>query len=78
MSNMDKQPINVVTYVRVSTRGQAEEGYSIDAQQREIEDYCRRNGYNIVEAYVDAGISGTSIKGRFQLKKMLEDISKKP
>ncbi len=55
---MTNKPIKVAIYARVSTEEQAEQGYSIDAQLDTLRDYCRRNGKEIYDEYVDAGISG--------------------
>lgn len=38
-------PEKIAGYVRVSTREQAEEGYSLDAQQRIIRAYCEAHGW---------------------------------
>jgi len=48
-----------VGYCRVSTDNQAETGHSLDAQQRAIEEYCARKGWQLQKIYTDAGISGT-------------------
>lgn len=63
----------VAVYARVSTTEQAEEGYSIDEQERLLSDWCTNNGYIIHQVYADRGISGKSIKKRPALKHMLED-----
>ena len=49
--------MNVGVYVRVSTEEQRDFGYSIDAQLREIKDYCERRNLNIIDIYNDAGHS---------------------
>ncbi len=43
-----------VLYARVSTKEQEEEGYSIPAQIRLLEDYAKRNGFEIVKQFVEA------------------------
>lgn len=47
-------------YARVSTREQAENGYSIEAQLRRLRAYCRSRGWTIAGEYVDGGHSGRS------------------
>lgn len=49
-------------YIRVSTQKQAEEGFSLEAQRKELDAYCTAQGWNVCEQhiYVDAGISGKS------------------
>lgn len=67
----------VAIYARVSTTEQAEEGYSIDEQERLLTEWCDRNGYIVHEVYADRGISGKSIKKRPALIKLLEDAQNK-
>lgn len=45
-------------YARVSTRDQAEEGFSIDAQLKRLRAYCRSRGWTVAGEYVDRGRSG--------------------
>lgn len=63
----------VAIYIRVSTREQALEGYSLDAQERILTDYCRLKKYNVVEIYRDEGISAKDIQHRPGLLQLLED-----
>ena len=60
-------------YTRVSTAMQVD-GYSLDAQEEEIREYCERNKIDIVGSYSDKGKSGSTIVGREQFQKMLDDI----
>lgn len=66
----------VAIYVRVSTREQAEEGYSIGAQLEKLRLYCQAKGWIVVEEYVDAGESGGNID-RPAMKKLIKDIGSK-
>lgn len=59
-------------YVRVSTKLQAEEGFSIAAQLKELEGYCQLHGYSDVTQYVDSGITGTKTD-REAFQRMLND-----
>lgn len=63
----------VAIYTRVSTPGQAEEGYSIDEQEKLLTDYCIRNGYEVVRCYSDKGVSGKNIENRPEMKRLLSD-----
>lgn len=49
-------------YIRVSTERQAEEGYSLDAQQDRLLAYCQAQGWPVdaEHIYIDAGVSGKS------------------
>ncbi|PZM77292.1 MAG: recombinase family protein [Candidatus Margulisiibacteriota bacterium] len=51
----------VFGYVRVSTDSQAEKGYGIKTQEKAISDYCKKQGYELVQVFRDEGISGTKI-----------------
>lgn len=51
--------MNVLGYVRVSTDKQAKFGASIDAQERNIRDYCARLGLTLTEIVGDEAVSGT-------------------
>ncbi|MGW6190579.1 recombinase family protein [Bacillus cereus] len=65
--------IRVAIYVRVSTEEQAEHGYSIDAQLDTLRNYCQMYKKIVVKEYVDRGVSGKSIKGRYELQKLMRD-----
>lgn len=51
--------MRVVLYSRVSTTTQAEDGYSLRQQEAALRQYCRDQGYRVVEAVDDAGYSGS-------------------
>ena len=38
-------------YCRVSTEKQAEEGYSLDAQEKFCSTFAKNNGYKIIKVY---------------------------
>lgn len=50
-----------VIYCRVSTDEQAEQGYSLDAQEKLCRDFARRNEYEVRAVYRDEGRSGTTL-----------------
>ncbi len=52
--------MRAIIYARVSTRGQAEEGYSLRDQIRALREYCQYHGYQIVEEVEDQA-SGASL-----------------
>lgn len=66
---------NAVAYIRVSTNLQID-GFSLEGQLKEIQDYCKRNNINLLKYYKDAGISGTSTEDRTDFQRMLNDISR--
>jgi len=45
-------------YARVSTEDQAKEGYSLDAQLKRMEAYCKARGWTVAGRFVDEGQSG--------------------
>lgn len=49
----------VAGYVRVSTNEQADSGFGLAVQRQAIEDYARAAGYELVQIYEDAGLSGS-------------------
>lgn len=63
-------------YIRVSTAIQVD-GFSLEGQEREIQDYCDKNKIRILAKFSDEGKSGKSIQGRPQFKKMLKAVEEK-
>ena len=63
-------------YIRVSTVGQAEEGFSLDHQKASIKDYCKTRGLHLVNVYVDEGKSGRTVN-RPEFQQMLKEIKEK-
>jgi site-specific DNA recombinase len=54
-------------YTRVSTDRQADEGYSLDEQERSCKELAQRIGYKVLGVYREEGVSGTSInRPKFQ------------
>lgn len=60
-------------YIRVSTREQAEEGYSIGEQQERLIKYAEAMGWTIVKIYIDPGHSGATLE-RPGLEEMIDHI----
>lgn len=60
-------------YIRVSTREQAEEGYSIGEQQERLIKYAEAMGWTIVKVYIDPGHSGATMD-RPALQEMIANI----
>lgn len=59
-------------YIRVSTRKQAEGGYSLDEQRQAIVDRCAAEGWDLT-LYEDAGLSAGEGKHRPDLERLLAD-----
>jgi site-specific recombinase for integration and excision len=60
-------------YIRVSTEEQAEEGYSLEAQQERLTAYCEAQGWDVVDVYADRGYSGRKIGSRAEYKRMIDE-----
>ncbi|WP_026478322.1 recombinase family protein, partial [Alkaliphilus transvaalensis] len=69
-----------VGYVRVSTKNQVKEGYSLSYQVEEIRNYCYAHDIHLLSIYTDEGISGAKVDeeeltiDREELQSMLTDI----
>lgn len=63
---------NVVIYCRVSTREQAENGLSLITQQKQCEEYIKKNNLTLVtEPFIEQGESARTVQ-RTELQKMLQ------
>jgi DNA invertase Pin-like site-specific DNA recombinase len=68
--------VKLVAYVRVSTNGQAEEGFGLHVQERAVRRWARDHGHRLVAITRDEGISGTlDESGRPGLAEALEMIA---
>jgi site-specific DNA recombinase len=50
--------MKIILYARVSTRGQAERGYSLRQQVEALRTYAQNNGMNVLDEITDDGYSG--------------------
>jgi DNA invertase Pin-like site-specific DNA recombinase len=64
--------MKIAIYARVSTNN----GQDPEMQLRELREYCQRRGWEIIQEYVDVGISGMREK-RPQLDKLLADAHRR-
>lgn len=67
--------MNCLIYLRVSTKEQAEEGYSIPAQKEACLKYIQDKDWNFIDCYIDRGESARSAH-RPQLQEMLSRVKK--
>jgi site-specific DNA recombinase len=72
----DITQIKVAIYVRVSTREQAEKGYSIQEQINACRNYCDQQSWKVVRIYKENGVSGKSLD-RPKLQLLFDDAKKK-
>lgn len=64
--------MKAVAYCRVSTNKE-EQLNSLESQEKFFLEYTKRNDYNLVKIYADEGKSGTKMKNRTQLLRLLSD-----
>ncbi|MFN0223224.1 recombinase family protein [Paenibacillus sp. KR2-11] len=60
-------------YTRVSTAGQAEEGFSMQAQHDRLIDYVKLQGWDLIRIYTDPGVSAKDLN-RPGVKEMIDDL----
>lgn len=63
------------SYIRYSDHNQ-DDGFSVEYQMAEIEEFCARNGIDIYHAHIDQAQTGTKVAGReafFQLIEAVKD-----
>lgn len=65
--------IKAVGYIRVSTQEQTE-GFSLDNQKQDIEEYCKYKKYELLGIFEDGGKSGKNIKGRPEFLNMIDFV----
>lgn len=75
-SNSEESIKNVVIYTRVSSAEQVE-GYSLETQKDDLKKFITYKGYNLVEEFIDRGISAKDIENRTDYKRMMKFISEK-
>ena len=68
--------LKVAVYIRVSTQMQVEEGYSLAAQKERLKAFAYSQGWEIVQYYVDEGVSAKDLN-RPELQRMLKDMKAK-
>lgn len=61
------------TYIRYSDHKQ-DDGFSVEYQTAEIEEFCARNGIDIYHHHIDAAQSGTKVAGREEFFRLIEAV----
>ena len=75
-SNDKKLVNNAIIYTRVSSIDQAKYGKSLEWQLEDCQDYCKKNGYNILKEFGDTFESAKTDDDRAQFQDMLHYIQK--
>ena len=64
-------------YIRVSTDEQARHGLSLGEQRADLIDYANKNGYEIIDLYIDEGETARkSLNRRKELQRLINDVRK--
>ena len=75
MENLPATPLRAALYVRVSGQEQAIKGLSLEAQQEDLQEYCRERGWIVAGVYIDAAKTARKRLGkRTNFLRMLEDV----
>lgn len=77
VENLPTKPLLAALYVRVSGQEQAIRGLSLEAQEEDLREYCRAQGWIVVDVYVDAAKTARKRIGkRTNFLRMLEDVKR--
>ena len=60
-----------IIYSRVSTKEQAEQGYSLEAQEKECQKSASNNGFEVDRVFVERGESAKT-QNRTELQKLIK------
>jgi site-specific DNA recombinase len=63
--------VNAIIYCRVSTKEQAESGFSLPAQEKQCKEFALKNDYKVDKIFIEKGESAKT-QNRTQLIKMIE------
>lgn len=72
MTQPKEEPIKAAGYVRVSSKEQVG-NESLSTQRPSIENFCKAQGWKLINIYADEGISGGTVKDRHALLQCLDD-----
>ena len=68
--------MNAIIYVRVSTKEQAEQRFSLKTQESACLEYAKRNDYKILKVFIGKGESAKTTN-RTEINKLIEYINLK-
>ena len=63
--------MKAIIYCRVSTKEQAEKGYSLDGQDKDCRKFAENNGYEVAKVFIERGESAKT-QDRTQLQKLIK------
>jgi site-specific DNA recombinase len=61
------------SYIRYSDHKQ-DDGFSVEYQMHEIEEFCSRNGIDLYHSHIDQAQSGTKVAGREEFFRLIEAV----
>jgi site-specific DNA recombinase len=65
-----------IAYFRTSGEtGSQNKGFGLATQKKDVADYCKKNGIEIVKTYISDGVSGAELEKDDQLIRMLEEMN---
>jgi len=68
--------MNAIIYCRVSTKEQAESGFSLDAQEKSCREFANKNGYEVIKVFIEKGESAKT-QDRTELQKLIKYVINK-
>ena len=71
MKNNNKK---VRLYARVSTEEQARKNNSVPSQIKALKKHCKERNYQIMDIYIDNGISASSVTKRHELQRLMREV----
>lgn len=74
-NNKKTKQLRAAIYIRVSTSWQAEEGYSLEAQEHLLREYCKGRKMTVTDVYADEGISAKDVNHRPEMQRLLRDAT---
>ena len=65
-----------IAYFRTSGEtGSQNRGFGLATQKKDVADYCKTNGIEIVKTYISDGVSGAELEKDGKLIRMLEEMN---
>lgn len=71
----EKQERSAIIYCRVSTKEQAESGYSLAGQEKHCHRYAEKSGFDVIKIFIEKGESAKRAD-RTELNRLLKFVSK--
>lgn len=76
IAQTEDSKVKAVIYIRVSSKEQKEEGFSLDAQLKFLNDYAVKKGMDVVNVYMD--VESAKNPGRKEFARLIEFFRSQP